>query len=158
MRAFLCLRDNQLCKRGTWYLGDDVGAPLYKARLENFRTDAGHMGTKIVQTSLVGIPFSNLAPYIIEPGFRIPKRVLHQMGEQAMALHKAEMKEQEDFQRATEDVYEDERKARERAQSPTVRERGGVIHGARDCSDPGPRKDDPTNDSGDSGREGPGDS
>lgn len=126
MLKFLCIRHNPQCRAGTWFFATDHGEPLFQARIE---------GNKLIQKSRVGIPWDTLAPYIIEPGFRISRDKLYRQPRRAIPMGEEATADVKEFQAATEDIIEDELERRARIAEPTVRQRGGVIHSEGNRSD-----------------------
>lgn len=109
MRKFLCIRHNGVCRAGQWFLGEDIGEPLFTAELQRSEN-----GVKIVQTGHIGMPFSSLADFIIEPGFRYDSQALVKSPSLA-----PEQREIDDFQHRHEETIEEELLARNKRANPT---------------------------------------
>ena len=110
MKKFLCIVSNDICKKGQWFLGPEIGEPLFKARLT-----AGPRGAHITQTSAVGIPFDLLANYIIEPGFKYNPEALDRV-----VSMREDMRRIEQFQSDHEEIIEEEVERRGREENPTL--------------------------------------
>lgn len=120
MHHFICLRNNQHCRAGQWFFAEAVGEPLFAARLTS-----GPRGMHLTQTSRVGIPFHVLAPFIIEPGFKITRAQLRAMEGRMSELPSAQ--EIADFQRDNADLIEPEMERRYREADPGIRDKSGIV-------------------------------
>lgn len=136
MRVFLCLTDNPVCRRGTWWIAEDVGEPLFRAKYEG-----GPRGSHVKQVSRVPVPFDSLANWLVEPGFRYP---IGSVGKENREIH--------DFQHAHEDIIEGELERRGQEANPALpRESTIIVPGDKDANRDTEHQRDPRPDDGERG-------
>ena len=119
MKKFICIRHCRTARAGQWFIGEEVGEPLFRARVTS-----GPQGSHITQTSHVPIPFEELAHAIVELGFQIPRSELdkiEQMSEQGI------VEEIVNFQKENADLIDPEVEKRGRDDNPTPAEKSAAV-------------------------------
>jgi len=116
MHKFICIRQGPNCRPGEWFIGEEVGEPLFKADMLYSRD-----GAKLTQSGHLAIPFESLAAYIIEPGFTLPRSALDKLDEQKTVQELA------DFQSEHEDLIEPAMEQKGREANPSIIGKSGVF-------------------------------
>lgn len=120
LKKFICIRHNAICKAGTWWMAEEYGEPLYRARLLG-----GPRGVEIIRESTWPVPWESLAPYIVEHGFTISREELAKLKPQVTL--ESDLIETANFQRQFEDVIEEKVQSNIRRDDPSYKEDSGII-------------------------------
>ena len=110
MLKFMCIRRGPNCLPGEWFIGEGVGEPLFRAEMKYSRE-----GAKLIQTGHVALPFETLAAFIIEPGFKISRRLLDQIQDETKTVQ-----ELAEFQHEHEDLISPEVEKRGKEANPSI--------------------------------------
>lgn len=119
MRIYITHRHSPIGRAGQWLVAEDEGEPLFPC--ERAMID-GKLHLK--RTSMIGIPFPTLAPYIVEPGHVKRRRRDGTFGSlSAVDAQKAI----DEFQHLAEDVIDDIMEEKHQAADPKLSDKGGVF-------------------------------
>ena len=122
MHKFIAIRNGPACKAGEWFIGDEVGGPLFSAKLTS-----GPRGSHLSQTGRIHIPFNSLASFIVEQGFVISRYELYPKRSKMITRPQQEQTEIEEFQDSNEDLIDEEFERREREETDPSLDRKSTI-------------------------------
>ena len=121
MRIYVTHRHSPIGRAGQWLIADEEGEPLFPIQL--LRID---QKLHFRRTSKIGIPFSTLADYMVEPGAVQRRRRDGTFG----SLSAAEAQRAIDtFQHDMEDVFEEILEERLREADPSLLGPSGIFLG-----------------------------